>query len=80
MMIDTSLSDWLLDCDPALRWQVERDLLDVDDDTWQETRKRVPAEGFGRELLSRGRPPPGHSTSFVNGEFLPRRWREPRHS
>nr|WP_193073178.1 MULTISPECIES: squalene cyclase [unclassified Brevibacterium] len=52
-MIDTSLSDWLLDSDPALRWQVERDLLDVDEDTWQETRKRVPAEGFGRELLSR---------------------------
>ena len=53
MMIDTSLSDWLLDSDPVLRWQVERDLLGIDEDAWQETRRRVPFEGFGRELLSR---------------------------
>ena len=52
-MIDTSLGDWLLDSDPALRWQVERDLLGVDEDTWQETRRRVAVEGFGREILSR---------------------------
>lgn len=52
MMIDTSLRDWLLDSDPALRWQVERDLLDIDEETWRETRRRVPVEGFGRELLS----------------------------
>lgn len=26
MMIDPTLSDWLLGSDPALRWQVERDL------------------------------------------------------
>ena len=26
MALDPSLLDWLLDSDPALRWQVERDL------------------------------------------------------
>ncbi|MGO1448177.1 MAG: squalene cyclase, partial [Brevibacterium aurantiacum] len=36
-MIDTRLSNWLLDSDPALRWQVERDLLDRDEDIWQAT-------------------------------------------
>ncbi|WP_210604949.1 squalene cyclase [Brevibacterium oceani] len=52
-MIDTQLSDWLLDSDPALRWQVERDLLGADEATWQATRARVVHEGFGAELLSR---------------------------
>lgn len=51
-MIDTRLSNWLLDSDPALRWQVERDLLGLDEDVWRETRAQVPSEGFGRELLS----------------------------
>lgn len=51
-MITPELSDWLLDSDPALRWQVERDLLGADDAIWQETRARVEHEGFGAELLS----------------------------
>lgn len=53
MMIDSTLSTWLLDSDPALRWQVEHDLLDVDEATWQATRRTVTTEGFGAELLSR---------------------------
>lgn len=32
-MISTELSDWLLDSDPALRWQVERDLLGAEETT-----------------------------------------------
>ncbi|MFW6599766.1 squalene cyclase [Propionibacteriaceae bacterium Y2011] len=47
------LTTWLLDADPALRWQVERDLLGVGDDVWQATRARVPLEGFGAQLLAR---------------------------
>lgn len=50
-MIDARLADWLLDSDPALRWQVERDLLGAEPETWQGTRARVAQEGFGRELL-----------------------------
>ncbi len=46
------LRDWLLDSDPALRWQVERDLLNAPRTTWQETRDRVAHEGFGAQLLS----------------------------
>jgi len=44
--------DWLLDTDPALRWQVERDLADLPPEIWQATRERVATEGFGAELLS----------------------------
>ncbi|PAK93480.1 Uncharacterised protein [Brevibacterium casei] len=51
-MIAANVTDWLLDSDPALRWQVERDLLGADEQTWQATRARVPSEGFGAELLS----------------------------
>ena len=43
---------WLLDSDPSLRWQVERDLAGEPEDVWQATRARVASEGFGAELLS----------------------------
>ncbi|MBW0118315.1 squalene cyclase, partial [Pseudonocardia sp. KRD-169] len=34
-------TDWLLDSDPALRWQVERDLLGEPPRVWEATRARV---------------------------------------
>ena len=66
-MIDTRMRDWLLDSDPALRWQVERDLLGVDEDTWQATRARVATEGFGRDLLARQDP----DGQWAGGPFFP---------
>lgn len=50
-MLDPALANWLLDSDPALRWQVERDLLGVPDEVWAATRARVATEGFGARLL-----------------------------
>src|SRR5689334_1796173 len=47
-----SLTEWLLDSDPALRWQVERDLLREAPGVWEATRARVATEGFGAQLLS----------------------------
>jgi len=44
---------WLLDSDPALRWQVERDLLGEPASVWETTRERVATEGFGAALLAR---------------------------
>jgi hypothetical protein len=44
--------DWLLSSDLSLRWQVERDLVGADVETWQATRARVPSEGFGARLLA----------------------------
>lgn len=43
---------WLLDADPAVRWQVERDLLGAEDAVWQATRSRVATEGFAAALLA----------------------------
>jgi hypothetical protein len=44
--------EWLLASDPALRWQVERDLAGLPEQVWQATRSRVATEGFGARLLA----------------------------
>jgi hypothetical protein len=45
--------DWLLDSDPAIRWQVMRDLTDASSTTLAAERARVPHEGIGAEILAR---------------------------
>jgi hypothetical protein len=46
------LLDWLLDSDPALRWQVLRDLMDASSDEIATERARVAREGWGAQLLA----------------------------
>jgi len=46
------VTDWLLDSDPALRWQVERDLAGAAPEVWEATRARIGTEGFGARLLA----------------------------
>lgn len=55
-MHDASLLDWLVDSDPALRWQVERDLMGETPGVWEATRARIATEGFGKALLDRQDP------------------------
>lgn len=43
--------DWLMEGDPAIRWQVQRDLLDAPLKTWDAERARVATEGWGKRLL-----------------------------
>ena len=43
---------WLLDSDPAIRWQVMRDLTDEAPDTIAAERSRVATEGWGARLLA----------------------------
>ncbi|WP_233574167.1 hypothetical protein [Amycolatopsis panacis] len=59
--------DWLLDSDPALRWQVERDLAGAPPEVWQATRARVATEGFGARLLSLQDP----DGQWAGGAFFP---------
>jgi len=47
---------WLLDADPAVRWQVMRDLLDEPAEVVAATRARVAVEGWGADLLGQQRP------------------------
>jgi hypothetical protein len=51
-MANDDVVQWLLGSDPALRWQVERDLAHAPEDVWRATRARVAIEGFGARLLA----------------------------
>jgi len=44
---------WLLDADPAIRWQVMRDLTGAAPQTIAAERSRVATEGWGAQLLAR---------------------------
>ena len=43
--------DWLLDADPAIRWQAMRDLPDASPATIAAERARVPREGIGAQKV-----------------------------
>lgn len=45
--------DWLLDSDPAIRWQAMRDLTDASPDAIASQRARVAREGLAAEILAR---------------------------
>ena len=47
-----SVTDWLLNSDPSIRWQVMRDLLDAPEPEWKAERAKVETEGWGALLLS----------------------------
>ncbi len=53
---DSATLQWLLDADPAIRWQVMRDFTDEPEEVVAAERARVATEGWGAELLSRQRP------------------------
>ena len=52
MQIDPEILNWLLEGDPAIRWQVQRDLLDELPQVYKAERQRVSSQGWGRRLLA----------------------------
>lgn len=66
-VVDRALLDRLLDTDPALRWQVERDLAGAPPEVWEATRARVAAEGMGARLLARQDP----DGTWAGGAYFP---------
>jgi hypothetical protein len=63
-----SVLEWLLDSDPAIRWQVMRDLLDAAEPEWSAERAKVETEGWGARLLSHE----DEDGQWAGGAFLPR--------
>ncbi len=59
--------DWLLDGDPAIRWQVQRDLLHAPDDVVVAERARVATEGWGARLLALQ----GADGQWAGGAYFP---------
>ena len=47
----SDVTDWLLDADPSIRWQVMRDLTAAPADSVAAERSRVASEGWGARLL-----------------------------
>lgn len=66
-MADFDLIRWLLDSDPALRWQVERDIVHEPSEVWEATRARIATEGFGAQLLALQDP----DGQWAGGAFFP---------
>ncbi len=50
--METRITQWLLDSDPAIRWQVLRDLTDAPADHVAAERAKVATEGAGARLLA----------------------------
>ncbi|MBT8246207.1 MAG: hypothetical protein HKO82_01275 [Acidimicrobiia bacterium] len=44
---------WLMEGDPSIRWQVQRDLLDRAESTWKRERAQLARRGWGADLLAR---------------------------
>lgn len=61
--------EWLLDSDPSIRWQVERDLLELPQDQWQATRAKTATDGFGAKVLSVQDP----DGQWAGGAYFPTR-------
>ena len=59
--------DWLLDSDPAIRWQVMQDLTDASPDEVAAERAKVATEGWGAQILA-AQDPDGR---WSGGTFFP---------
>ncbi|GAB3620419.1 hypothetical protein GCM10027417_16800 [Glutamicibacter endophyticus] len=69
-MAHSEVIDWLLDSDPAIRWQVERDLLGASESVWKKTRAAVSTSGMGARLLRQR----GDDGLWAGGPFFPAGW------
>lgn len=52
MEIPETVLEWLLDSDPAIRWQVMQDLIDAPDEGVAAERAKVATQGWGAQLLA----------------------------
>ena len=67
--------DWLLDSDPAIRWQVLRDLVHAPAGVIEAERARVANEGWGASLLASQ----DEDGLWAGGACFPAHWRSEHH-
>jgi hypothetical protein len=67
MKLDPKVIDWLMEGDPAIRWQVMRDLQEKPEKVWRAEQARVATEGWGKEFMRRQQ---------ANGAWPAGRWTE----
>jgi hypothetical protein len=64
------LFDWLMQGDPAIRWQVMRDLLGAPEADWQAERGRVAEAGWGARLLAYQEPGGGWGGGVYSPKWI----------
>jgi hypothetical protein len=69
-MSQDAVVEWLLEGDPAIRWQVLRDLLDAPAGEWEAERARTVEEGWVAELLRRQ----GNDGEWPKGRWTASTW------
>ncbi len=67
--------DWLLDSDPAIRWQVMRDLNHESPDVVAAERAKVATKGWGARMLALQ----GDDGQWAGGTYFPHLTAEPEH-
>src|SRR6476620_6095617 len=67
LVMIADVESWLLDSDPALRWQIERAVSHDPSSVWETTRTRVATEGFGARLFALQDP----DGRWAGGAFFP---------
>lgn len=72
---EQQITTWLLDGDPSVAWQTQRDLLDQPESVWVSTRAQVETQGWGAELLAQ-QDEDGQwaSSAFWPSDFTEERW------
>ena len=67
---------WLRDADPAIRWQVMRDLVGASADEWKAERAKIEAHGWGERLLKlQDNDGQWDGGAFVPANFTEQKWR-----
>ena len=61
---------WLMQGDPAIHWQVMRDLLVTPETRWQAERRRVASSGWGARLLSLQEPGGGWGGGLYSPKWV----------
>jgi hypothetical protein len=70
MALAQGIVDWLLDSDPAIRWQVMRDVLQADSSVYTRARERLVEDGWCAELLRLQGPDGLWNRSLYNGKWV----------
>ena len=73
MSVRDGVLDWLLESDPAIRWQALRDLVDAPGEVMTAERARVATEGWGARLLALQ----GEDGQWAGGALFPARRPDP---
>jgi hypothetical protein len=66
--MDPATTQWMLEGDPAIRWQVHRDLLDAPANVWRREQALVATEGWGGRLLAER----GEDGRWAKGLYTPK--------